>query len=48
MRDAIDVLADISTIGFTFFQARDVVRHPMVMQIVNAYEHRDAQSRGGL
>ncbi len=48
LRDAIDVLADISTIGFTFFQARDVVRHPMVMQIVNAYEHRDAQSRGGL
>jgi phosphate starvation-inducible PhoH-like protein len=47
LRDAIDVLADIPTIGFTFFQARDVVRHPMVMQIVNAYEHRDEQSRRG-
>lgn len=48
LRDAIDVLADISTIGFTFFQARDVVRHPLVMQIVNAYEHRAEQSRGAL
>ncbi|HQS03021.1 MAG TPA: PhoH family protein [Halothiobacillus sp.] len=48
LRDAIDVLADIPTIGFTFFQARDVVRHPMVMQIVNAYEYRDEQSRVGL
>lgn len=45
LRDAIDVLADIPTIGFTFFQARDVVRHPLVMQIVNAYEHRDEQLR---
>lgn len=48
LRDAIDVLVDIPTIGFTFFQARDVVRHPMVMQIVNAYEYRDEQSRVGL
>jgi phosphate starvation-inducible PhoH-like protein len=45
LRDAIDVLADIPTIGFTFFQARDVVRHPLVMQIVNAYEHRAEQTR---
>ncbi|MHB1229291.1 MAG: PhoH family protein [Halothiobacillus sp.] len=43
LRDAIEVLSAIDTIAFTFFQARDVVRHPLVMQIVNAYEQRTDQ-----
>ncbi len=38
LRDAIDVLHDVDGISFTFFEARDVVRHPLVAKIVRAYE----------
>jgi phosphate starvation-inducible PhoH-like protein len=31
------VLKDVEGIGITFFNARDVVRHPLVQRIVNAY-----------
>lgn len=41
LRDAIDVLSEVDSVAFTFFQARDVVRHPLVMRIVNAYESRE-------
>jgi phosphate starvation-inducible protein PhoH and related proteins len=41
LRDAIDVLTEVDSVAFTFFQARDVVRHPLVMRIVNAYEARE-------
>ncbi|BCT92957.1 ATP-binding protein [Lysobacter helvus] len=43
LRDAIDVLHGVDGISFTFFQARDVVRHPLVARIVDAYDARDAQ-----
>lgn len=32
------VLRDVEGIGFTFFADRDVVRHPLVRRIINAYE----------
>ncbi|MBZ0093272.1 MAG: PhoH family protein, partial [Sulfuricellaceae bacterium] len=32
------VLAKVRGIAFTHFQSEDVVRHPLVQQIVNAYE----------
>ncbi len=32
------VLADVRGIAFTLFLAEDVVRHPLVQRIVNAYE----------
>ncbi|MGA9334916.1 MAG: PhoH family protein [Rudaea sp.] len=38
LRDAIDVLREIDGVSFTFFTARDVVRHPLVQRIVRAYE----------
>ncbi len=38
LRQAVKVLRDISGISFTFFTARDVVRHPLVAKIVCAYE----------
>lgn len=41
LRDAIEVLSEVDSVAFTFFQARDVVRHPLVMRIVNAYEARE-------
>ncbi len=41
LRHAIDVLKDIDAISFTFFKAKDVVRHPIVQQIVEAYERQN-------
>lgn len=38
LRHVITVLKDIGEITFTFFQAQDVVRHPLVQEIVKAYD----------
>jgi phosphate starvation-inducible PhoH-like protein len=35
---AIKILREIREIGFTFFGASDVVRHPLVRKIIHAYE----------
>ena len=45
LKDAIEVLRGVEGVSFTFFEARDVVRHPLVARIVNAYDRRDAQDR---
>jgi phosphate starvation-inducible PhoH-like protein len=42
LRDAIDVLNDVDGISFTFFNSKDVVRHPLVQRIVRAYEARES------
>lgn len=41
LREASEVLADVDGISFTFFSSRDVVRHPLVLRIVNAYEKHE-------
>ena len=41
LRDAVDVLGKVEGLSFTFFEARDVVRHPLVQRIVRAYDARD-------
>jgi phosphate starvation-inducible PhoH-like protein len=38
LRQVIEVLRGVGGISFTFFNARDVVRHPLVQRIVTAYE----------
>jgi len=38
LRHVIDVLKDVNGVSFTFFQAKDVVRHPLVQKVVVAYE----------
>lgn len=38
LKNAAEVLRDTDAIGFTFFGSQDVVRHPVVAQIVSAYE----------
>jgi len=43
LRDAIEVLRGVEGVSFTFFESRDVVRHPLVARIVSAYDHRDLQ-----
>jgi phosphate starvation-inducible PhoH-like protein len=45
LRNVIEVLRDVDGISFTFFTARDVVRHPLVAKIVRAYEA--AEERNG-
>ena len=44
LRDAIETLEGLPGIGLTRFNAQDVVRHPLVAAIVDAYEQR-AQAR---
>ncbi|CAG1769334.1 MAG: PhoH family protein [Dokdonella sp.] len=46
LRDALEVLRGVDGVSFTFFEARDVVRHPLVQRIVRAYEGRDAAKQG--
>ena len=41
LKDAVEVLRGVEGVSFTFFESRDVVRHPLVARIVNAYEARD-------
>jgi len=38
LRHAIDVLSTVDEISFNFLSSEDVVRHPVVARIVNAYE----------
>lgn len=42
LKDAMEVLRGVDGISFTYFEAKDVVRHPLVARIVNAYDARDA------
>lgn len=39
----IDVLHNVEGISFTHFQSKDVVRHPLVQRIVEAYDRYDAR-----
>ncbi|ROU01985.1 PhoH family protein [Marinobacter sp. R17] len=41
------VLSKVTGIGFTRFDARDVVRHPLVQRIVEAYDDHDEAAAGG-
>jgi phosphate starvation-inducible PhoH-like protein len=43
LKDALEVLRGVEGISFTFFESRDVVRHPLVARIVNAYDARDGK-----
>ncbi len=44
----IDVLHDVPGISFTHFKSKDVVRHPLVQRIVEAYERYDNRMHGKL
>lgn len=43
LRHAIEVLEGVNGISFTFFNSKDVVRHPLVQRIVEAYDDFDVQ-----
>lgn len=46
LRNAVSILENVPGIAFTFFSPRDVVRHPLVQRIVEAYEIDDARKSG--
>ena len=41
LRHAVEILKGVEGISFTFFEAADVVRHPLVQRIVMAYERHE-------
>ncbi len=45
LRHAIEVRNEVDEIRLNFFQDDDVVRHPVVARIVNAYEKWEAQDQ---
>ncbi|MCB1733934.1 MAG: PhoH family protein [Gammaproteobacteria bacterium] len=47
LREAIELLTDVEGISFTFFHARDVVRHVLVQRIVAAYDRKSSGKAGG-
>lgn len=44
LRHAIPLLRDIDEIQFTFFKSNDIVRHPVVQRIIEAYEEENEAS----
>ncbi|MFM7067310.1 MAG: PhoH family protein, partial [Gammaproteobacteria bacterium] len=47
LRHVMDILPGVNGVAFTFFRSRDVVRHPLVQRIVQAYEAADSGTTGG-
>jgi len=45
LRQVVEVLKDVDGISFTFFLAKDVVRHPLVQRIVGAYDKFDRENQ---
>lgn len=45
LRHVLEVLKDVEGISFTFFNVRDVVRHPLVQRIVSAYEAYEKKTK---
>ena len=41
LKHSLNVLENVEGIGFTYFSSKDVVRHPLVRKIVDAYEAFD-------
>ncbi len=41
LKHVIDILKDEDGISFMFFKSRDVVRHPLIAKILNAYERHE-------
>ncbi len=41
LKHIIDILKNVEGISFTFFNSKDVVRHPIVARIINAYEQAE-------
>jgi phosphate starvation-inducible PhoH-like protein len=47
LKHVMNVLPGVEGVSFTHFTSRDVVRHPLVQRIVQAYERRQSASQSG-
>ena len=47
LRHVLNVLGDVDGISFTNFSSKDVVRHPLVQRIVEAYEQHEKNAESG-
>ncbi len=47
LKQALSILETVEGVGTTFFSARDIVRHPLVQNIVQAYEAFEANEQAG-
>ena len=47
LRDAESILQGVKGVSFTYFTSKDVVRHPLVARIIEAYEAREAAETTG-
>ncbi|AVP97350.1 phosphate starvation-inducible protein PhoH [Ahniella affigens] len=45
LKHAIEVLRNVDGISFTFFEARDVVRHPLVAKVIDAYDRHEQAAK---
>jgi len=43
LKEAIKILSDVEDLAFCYFTHKDVVRHPLVQKIIQAYEAYDAK-----
>lgn len=48
LRQVMDILPNVQGVAFSMFNSRDVVRHPLVQRIVQAYERAQPQSPSSL
>lgn len=48
LRQVMDILPNVQGVAFSMFNSRDVVRHPLVQRIVQAYERTQSQSPSSL
>lgn len=46
LKHVMNVLPGVEGVAFTFFTSKDVVRHPLVQRIVEAYERKQVGGRG--
>ena len=44
LRHIVDILDDEKGISFTFFKSKDIVRHPLVARILNAYDRHEKKN----
>ena len=45
LRHVMHILKDVKRIKFNYFNSRDVVRHPLVQHIIDAYDRHDDQDK---
>jgi phosphate starvation-inducible PhoH-like protein len=45
LREAESLIKGVKGVSFSYFTSKDVVRHPLVARIIEAYEAADAKAK---